>query len=109
MVVNQVDRFANLACHMQQDAVAGKRRVQRRERTFHRVLAVCLQHATDIARPVNVSLRGLRQPFDCYPFKGQIIACLGIKDTVDKHNQLETNIQTIYTRKLPPNFVQSWI
>ena len=72
MLVNQIDRLARLACHMDQHAIAGEGSVKRREGPCHRGLTVLFQRAIEVTRPVQIGV-GRGQTFDADTLKRQIV------------------------------------
>ena len=86
MRIDQADRFARLAGHVDHQAVGCKGRVQRRERTRNRRLTTFFEDTIEILGPVNVLVRDIREPFDADPFEAEIVRGVRIKDTVSKND-----------------------
>jgi hypothetical protein len=82
--VDEVDGPRDLAGRPDDDAVGGGRGVERREGPRHGHLPPRLEHAVDVARPVDVAAHGVRQPFDLHPLAGKRVRRLGVEDAVDE-------------------------
>ena len=88
MDINQIDRLARAARYMDEHAIRGIGGVQRGQGPCHRRLPLLLQHAVEVARPMDITLGCHSQAVDAHALQCQIIARLGIEHTINEH-QLE--------------------
>ena len=92
--INQTDRLGGFSGCTDHNAVGGKRRIQRRQRTRDRHLPACFQCAIKIGRPMNIRSCDINQTVNFNACAGQIIRRICIKNTVNKHD-----FNTVDTRK----------